>query len=63
VLAELDLDRQALLMSTVAEDMQTVITTTHVSSFDPKWLVGAEILQVTGGQVLNLDRAPSQGQG
>jgi len=59
VLAELDLERQALLTSTVAEDMQTVITTTHVSSFDPKWLVGAEILQVSGGQVLNLDRAPT----
>ncbi len=59
VLAELDLDRQALLMSTVAEDMQTVITTTHVSSFDPKWLAGAQILQVSGGQVLTLDKLPS----
>jgi DNA replication and repair protein RecF len=51
VLAELDLKRQALLMSLVAQDMQTVITTTHVSGFEPEWLDGARFLSVTAGAV------------
>jgi DNA replication and repair protein RecF len=51
VLAELDLNRQALLMSLVAQDMQTVITTTHVSGFEPEWLQGARFLSVRAGTV------------
>jgi DNA replication and repair protein RecF len=51
VLAELDEVRQGLLMSAVGKDMQTVITTTHLSHFDPAWLEGAAIFAVNQGQV------------
>ncbi|HEY9868919.1 MAG TPA: DNA replication and repair protein RecF [Candidatus Obscuribacterales bacterium] len=59
VLAELDLDRQSLLMSAVADSMQTVITTTHVSAFDPRWLEGACILKVAAGRVAAFERLPT----
>lgn len=55
VLAELDLSRQSLLMSMVARDMQTIITTTHVSGFRPEWLEGAKFLEVVSGQIQNSD--------
>jgi DNA replication and repair protein RecF len=58
VLAELDLNRQALLMSLVAGDMQTVITTTHVSGFEPEWLRGARFLSVRGGTISISEEAP-----
>jgi DNA replication and repair protein RecF len=51
VLAELDLNRQALLMSLVNDDMQTIISTTHLSGFRPEWLEGANILSVHNGQL------------
>ncbi len=52
VLAELDLNRQGLLMSLVKNDMQTLITTTHVTGFKPEWVEGALFLEVTAGSVL-----------
>lgn len=51
VLAELDIDRQGLLMSALNKSMQTVITTTHLSRFEPAWLQGANIFQVDKGSV------------
>lgn len=51
VLAELDLNRQGLLMSLVQDDMQTLITTTHVSGFRPEWLKEALILHVNNGRI------------
>ncbi|MBX9877093.1 MAG: DNA replication/repair protein RecF [Candidatus Obscuribacterales bacterium] len=51
VLAELDVDRQGLLMSALNGDMQTIITTTHLSKFEPEWLNEANIFSVTAGQV------------
>lgn len=51
VLAELDTFRQALLLSAIKDDMQTIITTTHLSGFDPKWLQGAKIMTVESGKV------------
>jgi len=51
VLAELDIDRQGLLMSALNKSMQTVITTTHLSRFEPDWLAGANIFQVEAGSV------------
>lgn len=51
VLAELDLLRQGLLMSLINEDMQTIITTTHLDGFQPAWLHGALILKVSDGAV------------
>jgi DNA replication and repair protein RecF len=56
VLAELDLGRQSLLMSMVAHDMQTIITTTHITGFQPEWLEGARFLEVEAGQVLVSDK-------
>lgn len=49
VLAELDLSRQGMLMELVKDDMQTLITTTHLDGFRPEWLVGAQITRVEGG--------------
>jgi DNA replication and repair protein RecF len=49
VLAELDLMRQGMLMQLVSEDMQTLITTTHLSGFKPEWVAGAQIIEVVGG--------------
>lgn len=51
VLAELDTFRQGLLMAAVGQDMQSIITTTHISDFDPFWLDGAEILAVSAGSI------------
>jgi len=41
-------------MSVVEQDMQTIITTTHVTGFDPRWLDGAAIFQVHDGHVQRL---------
>ncbi|MBS2009031.1 MAG: DNA replication/repair protein RecF [Cyanobacteria bacterium SZAS TMP-1] len=49
VLAELDLLRQGTLMQMVSEDMQTLITTTHLSGFRPEWVADAQIVEVSGG--------------
>ncbi|MBS1952972.1 MAG: DNA replication/repair protein RecF [Cyanobacteria bacterium SZAS-4] len=51
VLAELDLNRQGLLMSLVKNDTQTLITTTHVTGFKPEWVEGAHFLEVFDGNV------------
>ncbi|CAN5132391.1 DNA replication/repair protein RecF [soil metagenome] len=51
VLAELDLNRQGLLMSLVKNDTQTLITTTHVTGFKPEWVEGALFLEVSEGKV------------
>jgi DNA replication and repair protein RecF len=59
VLAELDLSRQSLLMSVVGRDMQTIITTTHVTGFKPEWLEGASFLEVNNGSVQVTDKIPT----
>jgi len=51
VLAELDLNRQGLLMSLVKNDTQTLITTTHITGFKPEWVEGALFLEVSDGTV------------
>jgi DNA replication and repair protein RecF len=51
VLAELDTFRQGLLLSAVGREMQSIITTTHISDFDPFWLDGADILVVSDGSI------------
>lgn len=51
VLAELDLKRQAQLMSLVDGSMQTIITTTHVDSFQPQWLDHATFFRVESGSL------------
>jgi DNA replication and repair protein RecF len=51
VLAELDLNRQSLLMSLIRNDMQTIITTTHISGFRPEWLEKAAFIYVKDGSL------------
>ncbi len=52
VLAELDLHRQDYLLSTIGDRIQTIITTTHLGSFDAQWLNSAVVLQVEKGKIL-----------
>lgn len=54
VLAELDLTRQNKLLDTIQDRFQTIITTTHLGSFDAQWLKSSQILTVKAGQ-LQLD--------
>lgn len=52
VLAELDLNRQNQLLDTIQDRFQTLITTTHLGSFDAKWLTSSQVLQVKDGHLL-----------
>ncbi len=51
VLAELDLNRQNQLLDAIQDRFQTLITTTHLGSFDAQWLQSSQILSVRAGQV------------
>lgn len=51
VLAELDLNRQNKLLDTIQERFQTLITTTHLGSFDAQWLKSSQILTVKAGRI------------
>lgn len=51
VLAELDLDRQNQLLETIQDRYQTLITTTHLGSFDAQWLYSSQIFSVKQGQL------------
>ncbi|MBD2485238.1 DNA replication/repair protein RecF [Planktothrix sp. FACHB-1365] len=51
VLAELDLHRQNQLLEAIQDRFQTLITTTHLGSFDPQWLKNTQILSVKAGQI------------
>jgi DNA replication and repair protein RecF len=52
VLAELDLTRQNKLLETIQDRFQTLITTTHLGSFDSLWLKSSQILTVRSGQIV-----------
>lgn len=56
VLAELDLHRQNQLLSVIGDRIQTIVTTTHLASFEPSWLASAQILQVKQGVIYASDR-------
>jgi len=51
VLAELDLNRQNKLLDTIQDRFQTLITTTHLGSFDAQWLQSSQILTVSQGEI------------
>jgi DNA replication and repair protein RecF len=53
VLAELDPSRQNQLLDTIQDRFQTIITTTHLGSFDAQWLQSSQILTVDSGKILN----------
>ncbi|MEH1793683.1 DNA replication/repair protein RecF [Nostoc sp.] len=52
VLAELDLCRQNQLLDAIQDRFQTLITTTHLGSFDSQWLKSSQILFVKAGQII-----------
>lgn len=51
VLAELDPNRQNQLLDAIQDRFQTLITTTHLGSFDFQWLKASQILLVQSGQI------------
>jgi DNA replication and repair protein RecF len=51
VLAELDLNRQNQLLDAIQDRFQTLITTTHLGSFDAQWLRSSQILSVQAGRL------------
>ena len=55
VLAELDLTRQNKLLETIQDRFQTLITTTHLGSFDAQWLRSSQILTVKAGQIQTIE--------
>jgi len=52
VLAELDPNRQNQLLEAIQDRFQTLITTTHLGSFDSQWLKASQILLVHAGVIL-----------
>lgn len=52
VLAELDSSRQHQLLDAIQDRFQTLITTTHLNSFDSQWLDSSQILYVKAGEIL-----------
>lgn len=53
VLAELDLHRQKQLLEAIGDRFQTIITTTHIDSFNQNWLEDSQILVVKAGTISN----------
>ncbi len=51
VLAELDLNRQNQLLEAITDRFQTLITTTHLGSFEVRWLQDTQILSVESGKI------------
>ncbi|MBW4605473.1 MAG: DNA replication/repair protein RecF [Calothrix sp. FI2-JRJ7] len=51
VLAELDPSRQNQLLDAIQDRFQTLITTTHLGSFDSQWLNSSQILSVHSGKI------------
>ncbi|MGD1908807.1 MAG: DNA replication/repair protein RecF [Leptolyngbyaceae cyanobacterium] len=51
VLAELDLNRQNQLLEAIQDRFQTVITTTHLGSFEAQWLKASQVLTVKAGKL------------
>ncbi|MEO1132576.1 MAG: DNA replication/repair protein RecF [Cyanobacteria bacterium J06639_1] len=55
VLAELDLHRQNQLLDAIADKIQTLVTTTHLGTFDARWLNSAQIFNVESGHLSAAD--------
>ncbi len=51
VLAELDPHRQDQLLDAIQDRVQTLVTTTHLGSFDARWLNSAQIIKVQQGSI------------
>ena len=51
VLAELDPNRQKQLLEVIGDRFQTIITTTHIDTFDRDWTKDSQILAVEAGKI------------
>ena len=51
VLAELDPNRQKQLLEVIGDRFQTIITTTHIDSFNRDWIEDSQILAVEAGKI------------
>lgn len=51
VLAELDPYRQNQLLGAIGDRFQTIITTTHIGSFDDQWIKDSQILTIKAGKI------------
>lgn len=51
VLAELDPNRQNQLLNAIGDRFQTLITTTHINSFNDLWIKDAQVLTVDNGKI------------
>jgi DNA replication and repair protein RecF len=51
VLAELDLNRQNQLLDAIQDRFHTLITTTHLGSFDAQWLRSSQVFSVKAGRL------------
>ena len=51
VLAELDPNRQKQLLEVIGDRFQTIITTTHIDSFNRDWIEDSQILAIEAGKI------------
>ena len=51
VLAELDPNRQHQLLEVIGDRFQTIITTTHIDSFNQDWIKNSQVLAVEAGTI------------
>ena len=51
VLAELDPNRQKQLLEVIGDRFQTIITTTHIDTFNHEWIKNSQILAVEAGKI------------
>ena len=54
VLAELDSFRQNFLLDSINENIQTIITTTDISNFEPRYLKDVTIYNIKNGVIIEL---------
>ena len=52
VLAELDLNRQQQLLEVIGDRFQTIITTTHIDSFNQDWVKDSQVLRIKAGTIV-----------
>jgi DNA replication and repair protein RecF len=51
VLAELDPSRQKQLLEVIGDRFQTIITTTHIDTFNHDWIKDSQVLSVEAGKI------------
>lgn len=51
VLAELDPHRQKQLLEVIGDRFQTIITTTHIDTFNHNWIKDSQVLAVEAGEI------------